>query len=194
VSGPSWYDQIRDPNSSYYTAQWDGNRSGSPEHHVTINQAVLNTVTPSNSRLEIDLREQKARLYKVEGDWRMVSLETPISTGREGYRTPSGEFTVLEKLADKKSTLYGSWVDRNTGALLEEDGDSRHPPSGGRWDPQFNGAPMPNWLRLTNDGIGMHIGYVPEYPASHGCIRVPRKAQDLIYQKVRVGTPVTIRH
>ncbi|MEO0414481.1 MAG: L,D-transpeptidase family protein, partial [Verrucomicrobiota bacterium] len=57
---------------------------------------------------------------------------------------------------------------------------------------KFVGADMPYWCRITG-GIGMHIGYVPNHPASHGCIRIPPTVQPLIFSKVRVGTPVTIR-
>lgn len=37
----------------------------------------------------------------------------------------------------------------------------------------YSGAPMPFMQRLTWSGIALHAGYVPGYPASHGCIRVP---------------------
>ncbi len=44
----------------------------------------------------------------------------------------------------------------------------------------YDGAPMPYMQRLTWDGIALHAGNVPGYPASHGCIRLPRSfAQDL---------------
>ena len=33
---------------------------------------------------------------------------------------------------------------------------------------------MPYFLRI-HGGIGMHAGYLPGYPASHGCIRLPEK-------------------
>jgi lipoprotein-anchoring transpeptidase ErfK/SrfK len=38
----------------------------------------------------------------------------------------------------------------------------------------------------------MHIGILPGYPASHGCVRLPPEIAPLIYQKVRVGTRVEI--
>ncbi len=42
--------------------------------------------------------------------------------------------------------------------------------------------PMPYMLRLTNGGVAIHQGYVPNYPASHGCIRVPKRfAEKLFY-------------
>ncbi|KHS49051.1 L,D-transpeptidase family protein [Novosphingobium subterraneum] len=38
----------------------------------------------------------------------------------------------------------------------------------------YSNAPMPYMQRLTWRGIAIHAGYVPGYPASHGCIRLPR--------------------
>jgi hypothetical protein len=44
----------------------------------------------------------------------------------------------------------------------------------------YSNAPMPFMQRLTWDGIAIHAGHVPGYPASHGCIRLPDSfARDL---------------
>ena len=56
----------------------------------------------------------------------------------------------------------------------------------------YEGAPMKWFMRLTNEGVGMHIGILPGYPASHGCVRLPAEIAPLIYSKVKVGTPVEI--
>lgn len=40
--------------------------------------------------------------------------------------------------------------------------------------------------------VGMHAGYLPGYPASHGCVRMPRDAAALFYERVHTGTPVTV--
>ena len=48
------------------------------------------------------------------------------------------------------------------------------------------------FCRLTDTGVGFHIGILPGYPASHGCIRLPEDIAPLIYQKVKVGTPVRV--
>lgn len=40
----------------------------------------------------------------------------------------------------------------------------------------YSNAPMPFMQRLTWDGIAIHAGHLPGYPASHGCIRLPRRA------------------
>ena len=37
----------------------------------------------------------------------------------------------------------------------------------------YNDAPMPFMQRLTWDGIALHAGNLPGYPASHGCVRLP---------------------
>jgi hypothetical protein len=37
----------------------------------------------------------------------------------------------------------------------------------------YSNAPMPYMQRLTWSGIALHQGYVPNYRASHGCIRMP---------------------
>ena len=158
----------------------------SPQHYLYQNKKVLETMSPADSKLEINLTEQRVKLYS--GD--QLALESQISTGTEGHRTPTGKFSILEKKVEKKSNRYGKWVKGETGETLISDGDSRKPPSQG--GAEFRGTAMPYWMRVTWGGIGMHIGYVPLYAASHGCIRVPRQAQPLIFSKTRVGTPVEI--
>jgi L,D-transpeptidase catalytic domain len=37
----------------------------------------------------------------------------------------------------------------------------------------YKGAKMPHMQRLTWDGIAMHAGQLPDYSASHGCVRLP---------------------
>jgi hypothetical protein len=41
--------------------------------------------------------------------------------------------------------------------------------------------PMPYMLRLTNRGVAIHQGYVPNYPASHGCIRIPKSFANKLF-------------
>ena len=41
-------------------------------------------------------------------------------------------------------------------------------------------------------GIGMHAGYIPGYPASHGCVRLPVKMAQHFFNNVSIGTPVTV--
>jgi hypothetical protein len=56
----------------------------------------------------------------------------------------------------------------------------------------YNSAPMPYMQRLTWDGIAMHAGKLPGYPASHGCIRLPMAFAKLLYPVTRLGMTVVI--
>jgi hypothetical protein len=56
----------------------------------------------------------------------------------------------------------------------------------------YDDAPMPYMQRLTAKGVAMHAGNLPGYPASHGCIRLPKAFAKLLYGITELGTPVTI--
>jgi lipoprotein-anchoring transpeptidase ErfK/SrfK len=135
----------------------------------------------------IDLQIQRAEVF-IGGQYAGWSV---VATGKEGYGTPAGNYTILEKRVDKYSTLYGKIVDAY-GNVVDGDADARRdtPPAGGR----FVFAPMPYWMRLTWGGIGMHAGPIPRpgRTASHGCIRLPREFAIQLFQLVRIGTPVQI--
>jgi ankyrin repeat protein len=51
---------------------------------------------------------------------------------------------------------------------------------------------MPFFMRLSCRDFGMHEGVVPDYPASHGCIRLPGDAARKLFKEVPLGTLVTI--
>jgi hypothetical protein len=141
------------------------------------------TCGASEFAVEIDLQEQRAYLLR---NGRSV-LESPISSGRAKHRTPTGRFKIIEKDMDHRSSLYGKIVDSN-GRTLVGDADADMPvPAGAR----FVNAPMHYFMRFTG-GIGMHAGYLPGYPASHGCVRLPRERAVVFYHAVRIGTPVTV--
>ena len=135
--------------------------------------------------IRIDLNEQIAYFYK---GGQLVG-KAAVSTGREGYRTPPGNYTILEKTVDKYSNLYGEILDAN-GNVVKTPADVRRDtvPPGGR----FKYSPMPYWMRLTNSGVGMHAGHLPGFPASHGCIRLPDDMAVKFFNNVQVGTPVQI--
>lgn len=56
----------------------------------------------------------------------------------------------------------------------------------------YNNAPMPNMNRLTWDGVALHAGKLPGYPASHGCVRLPLAFSEKLWTVTHVGTPVII--
>jgi L,D-transpeptidase catalytic domain len=56
----------------------------------------------------------------------------------------------------------------------------------------YDDAPMPYMQRLTWKGVAMHAGQLPGYPASHGCVRLPKGFAKLLYGLTVLGTPVMI--
>ncbi len=133
----------------------------------------------------ISLAEQKAFFYKSQ---QLVGV-SPVSTGKEGRATPPGKFSVNEKDKDHLSAWYGDYVDSHD-VVVKANVDCRkdpRPPGS-----HFVGAPMPYFMRVTG-GIGMHQGYLPGVPASHGCIRMPAMMAEAFYNEAPVGTPVTIK-
>src|SRR5436309_12958615 len=133
--------------------------------------------------VEIDLEEQTAYLLR---DGRPV-LATPISSGRYGHLTKTGSFKILEKERSHYSSMYGKIVDaRGNTIVADADADMRVPPGG-----KFIPAPMHYFMRF-NGADGMHAGYLPCYPAWHGCGRMPAQYAIALFNLVGVGTPVTV--
>lgn len=155
-------------------------------YNIYKNSELLAQTNESNSQLVLDLGKQRGLL--MNGD--TVVMDYPISSGRSSHPTPKGNFAILEKTVDKKSNTYGIIYDVDN-KVVNRDADIRTDvvPEGGR----FEGSPMKYWMRFTYDGVGHHIGKVPRYPASHGCIRGYYTAMPIVFSKVKVGTRATIR-
>ena len=56
----------------------------------------------------------------------------------------------------------------------------------------YDAAPMPFMQRLTWDGVAIHAGRNPGFPASHGCVRVPTEFAKKLFAVTTVGTQVTV--
>lgn len=120
-------------------------------------QALLTNPPPrSQTRIEISIGAQRATFYKDGA----VALETPVSTGRAGFDTKSGEYVITDKHRDHRSSLYP--------------------------------AKMPFFMRLSCKDFGLHEGYVPGRPASHGCIRLPKEVAQKLFADAPIGTWVSI--
>ncbi|MEA3432948.1 MAG: L,D-transpeptidase family protein [Campylobacterota bacterium] len=112
---------------------------------------------------EIVVDLSNQRAYAIEDGF--VVFEGRISSGKPGRETPNGEFTIIQKKRHHKSNL---------------------------WPKPNGGAKMPYMMRLTNSGIAMHLGYVPNKPASHGCIRLEKGFARKMYRWAKVGTDVSV--
>lgn len=57
---------------------------------------------------------------------------------------------------------------------------------------KYSNAPMPYMQRITWGGVALHAGHVPGYPASHGCIRLPRSFAKRLYAITNFSTVVVV--
>ena len=139
---------------------------------------------PGKPSVKIRLGEQRAYFYK---GGQLVGI-SQLSTGREGLDTPVGQYKINQKDIGHASSRYGDYVDANDNVVVPNIDNEKDPKPPGT---KFKGAPMPYFMRIVG-GVGMHAGYLPGYPASHGCIRMPQFMAEDFFNTVEVGTPVAI--
>ncbi len=152
---------------------------------------VLERATPENTSILIKLGDQRAFLL-VDGE---LAVDTPISSGKRSGMTPKGDFIVVQKAEEHRSNQYGDFV--NPAGQVVRSGVSTRidsAPSG----TAFRGTPMRYFMQLGTkpddySAVGLHVGPLPGYPSSHGCVRLPEDIAPLIYHRVQLGTPVVIQ-
>ena len=151
-----------------------------------VDREAYDELMPGSGSIRISRSAQRLTLLNELGQ---PVLETDCSTGKPGKETPSGTFRVEEKLEDKRSNKYGSYVSVITDQVLAPRSWRVKRPPGSR----YVGTPMPYWLRLTWAGVGIHMGdFARGTRTSMGCIRVPLEAQQLLFEKAAVGMRVQI--
>ena len=154
----------------------------------TVTDMVTSHIPEGHSghpSIVVSLRAQEAYLYRAG----QRTASSRISSGREGYRTPVGRFQVIRKDENHRSSVYGDYVD-DSGRVVKANVDSRRdskPPHS-----HFVGAPMPYFIEFS-PGYGLHQGYLPGVPASHGCIRMPYWKARQFYNAAHLGTLVVIK-
>jgi lipoprotein-anchoring transpeptidase ErfK/SrfK len=165
-------------------------------YKVFQDKELLAKATPKNTKIKIDVSEQRARLYV--GD--KVAIDSPCTTGAKrkfepntkiyrDKRTPLGKFRITEKIRDKRSTIFGKYY---RGKRCVYKGDKRKY-KGSKKGLRYEGASLANWMRLTSSGIGLHASkYIKRYPGTNGCIRLPYHVSKTIFKHVQKGTPVIV--
>lgn len=140
---------------------------------------------PGSPKIVVSISEQHAYFYKGK---HLVG-ESTVSTGKPGFGTPPGSYTVVSKDKDHVSTVFGDYVD-DFGNVVKSNIDSRKDsrPPGSHYD----GARMP-FAMFFRGGYAMHQGYVPPYAASHGCIRLPQGMAEPFFENAPLGTPVIVK-
>jgi lipoprotein-anchoring transpeptidase ErfK/SrfK len=112
--------------------------------------------------VEVDLGNQRLRAYQGA---RLV-LDSDISSGREGRKTPPGDF----KAGPVKSPMHRSRL--------------------------YHNAPMPWSVQVHENVFIHGFQKVPRHPASHGCVRLPLAGANpakWFYDWIDIGTPISIR-
>jgi lipoprotein-anchoring transpeptidase ErfK/SrfK len=163
---------------------------------VYTDKKLLAKAKRARKKLIVDVSEQRVRLF-VNGK---VALDAPCTTGAKHkfepntkiYRdkhTPVGTYKIKEKIADKRSTIFGD-IYKNGRRVYH--GDRRK--YRGSWkSARFVGASLKHWMRLTSGGIGLHASkYVKRYPGTNGCIRLPYNVAHTLFAKVDKGTVVKV--
>ena len=113
---------------------------------------------------------------------------------------PEGPMLLVVSLATQRAVLYRNGLPiaittvstgrsghrTPTGIFTVLERDAVH------YSSLYNSAPMPHMQRLTWGGVALHGGDLPGYPASHGCIRLPRAFARLLFGVTRLGMTVVI--
>ena len=147
--------------------RWEDDPSASGEPNIAVN-----------------LTTQEALFYRGE----TLIGKTNISSGQKDYETPPGTYCVTQKDENHISSQYCQIISRSGAVLVRDaDADTTPGPKGAR----FVGSSMPYFLRFK-DGYGMHAGFVPPYPASLGCVRVPEAMAKHFFDAAKVGTRVEV--
>lgn len=103
--------------------------------------------------------------------------------------SPQGPVTIVVSLTEQKAYIYRNGIAIGV-STLSSGKKGRETPTGvfsilqksvDHKSDLYNSAPMPYMQRLTWDGIALHAGNLPGYPASHGCIRLPMAFAKKLY-------------
>ena len=113
---------------------------------------------------------------------------------------PEGPMTMVVSLSDQRAYVYRDGI--RIGASTVSTGKAGHETPTGIFtilekskkhrSNRYSNASMPYMQRLTWDGIAMHAGRVPGYPASHGCVRLPLQFSKALFQETSLGMTVVI--
>ena len=114
--------------------------------------------------------------------------------------SPSGPLVIIISLPDQALSAYRNGI-RIAYSSISSGTKGRSTPAGvftilekevTHFSNKYHHAPMPHMQRLTWEGVALHGGDLPGYPASHGCIRLPREFAKRLYSLTVRGTTVIV--
>ena len=113
---------------------------------------------------------------------------------------PSGPLVMIISLPEQTLSAYRNGI-RIAYSSISSGVKGRSTPTGvftilekevTHFSNKYHHAPMPYMQRLTWEGVALHGGDLPGYPASHGCIRLPREFAKKLYSVTTRGTTVIV--
>jgi lipoprotein-anchoring transpeptidase ErfK/SrfK len=111
----------------------------------------------------LTIRIGSQRFVYTEGD--AVVRTGPIASGKAGFETPLGEFSVLSKQKDKVSYRYTNQLGMSA------------------W--------MPYSIQFTGHYF-LHEGWLPGHPDSHGCVRVGEQDARFLFERLKIGDRIVV--
>jgi hypothetical protein len=132
-----------------------------PERAPVAEEEALGSTEKDGRALTIKIGSQN--FVYTEGD--TVVHTGPISSGKEGFETPTGEFSVLSKQKDKVSYRYTNQLGMNA------------------------------WMPYSIQFIGhyfLHEGWLPGHPDSHGCVRVGEQDARFLFERMKIGDRIVV--
>jgi len=113
---------------------------------------------------------------------------------------PKGPMLLMVSIPQQKAFLYRNGI--RVGVTTVSTGKKGHETPTGVFtilqknkdhkSNLYNSAPMPYMQRLTWDGIALHTGKLPGYPASHGCVRMPDDFAKRLFAETDLGMTVVV--
>ena len=173
-----------------------------PDPAPLLQAATMDSVGSALASLPSDLRDRSGlHIVMLRKSRRLLLLENgqlhlafPVATGMPGWETPTGTFRVLEKI-DRPV-----WVHPVTGERVEEPGPDN--PLGSHWIAFHRDClgrdahDGDQWITIkgcTTTGFhGTPHRWTVGRAVSHGCVRLHNEDVSKLYQRVQLGTPVTV--
>ena len=158
---------------------------------AAIDQAAAEQAGEHGSGAELVLDRRQRQLMLLEQG--VVVARFPVAVGRPGWETPVGQFRVIELVVDP------IWVHPVTGLAVAPGADN---PLGSRWigfyrDCQPRRGFNADQRRQTQGCVTAGFHGTPNRSSigravSHGCVRLLDEDVRELFERVQLGTPVTV--
>jgi hypothetical protein len=171
---------------------------------LTDCESMKPTPSAALAALVIALGSSTAAAQAVQrGDRPVLEVAQRLKPGQYVWApelSPEGSALVIVNLDSQRLVMFRNGIP--IGASTVSSGKTGHETPTGVFEilqkrqehhsKTYNNAPMPNMQRLTWQGIALHAGQLPGYPASHGCVRLPLAFSKLLFGATSLGMTVVI--